>query len=127
MTPDAEALLNKARESLEAARLLNSEGFPNFAASRAYYAMFYAAEALLLDKGLSYSSHSAVTAALGREFVKTGVLDSRFHRYLIDAQDLRNIGDYDLYAQVTDVQVSKLLSWGEELIAEAERILTQPR
>ena len=36
-----------------------------FAASRAYYAMFYAAEALLQSRGLAFSKHSAVHAAFG--------------------------------------------------------------
>ena len=42
MTPDQTALIRKAQESLEAARLLAGKGFTSFAASRAYYAMFYA-------------------------------------------------------------------------------------
>jgi uncharacterized protein (UPF0332 family) len=69
------------------------QGYTDFAASRTYYAMFYIAEALLLTKGLSFSSHAAVIAAYGKEFSKTGLLDEKFHRYLI-AQDFRSQGDY---------------------------------
>ncbi len=36
--------------------------------------MLYAAQALLLGEGLSFSKHSAVIAAIGKRFVKTGVL-----------------------------------------------------
>jgi uncharacterized protein (UPF0332 family) len=35
MTPEQQALLQKARRSLEAAKLLNQENLPEFAASRA--------------------------------------------------------------------------------------------
>jgi uncharacterized protein (UPF0332 family) len=49
MTPDIEALFRKARKSLEAARILIKDSYFDFAASRAYYAMFYVAEALLAD------------------------------------------------------------------------------
>ncbi len=52
MKPEQAALLRKAESSLKAARLLASEAYHDFAASRAYYAMFYAAEALLLGAGL---------------------------------------------------------------------------
>ena len=31
---------------------------------------------------------------VGREYAKSGRLDPEFHRWLIDAQDFRNIGDY---------------------------------
>lgn len=47
MTPEQGALLAKARQSLDAAVLLAEKEYPDFAVSRAYYAMLYAAEALL--------------------------------------------------------------------------------
>jgi uncharacterized protein (UPF0332 family) len=65
MTPEILALLDKARASHRAAVLLSQQGYPDFAASRAYYAMFYTAEALLLGRGLSFSSHAAAIAAFG--------------------------------------------------------------
>jgi len=60
---EEELLLQRARESLAAAKLLVGEGMSNFASSRAYYAMFSIAETLLLHHGLVFSSHSAVIAA----------------------------------------------------------------
>jgi uncharacterized protein (UPF0332 family) len=53
-------LLRKAKESLRAAKLMDQQGYHHFAASRAYYTMFYIAEAFLLGKGLAFSKHSAV-------------------------------------------------------------------
>jgi len=79
MKDEIKVLLQKARDSLQAAELLKQGGYLGFAASRAYYTLFYVAEALLLDRGLSFSSHSAVIAAFGKEFAKTGVLDPKFH------------------------------------------------
>jgi uncharacterized protein len=72
MTPDQVALLQKAQASLKAARLLADQTLYDFAASRAYYTMFYVAEAFLLEEGLAFSKHSAVIAAFGRQFTKTG-------------------------------------------------------
>jgi uncharacterized protein (UPF0332 family) len=60
---EVRSLLQKARESLDAARLLLQQGYHDFAASRSYYGMFYAAEAALLRKGLVFSKHAAVIAA----------------------------------------------------------------
>jgi len=58
MSPEQQALIRKAQQSLEAARLLAGGGFHDFAVARAYYTMLYVAQALLLGKGLSYSKHS---------------------------------------------------------------------
>lgn len=96
MTPEQSALIDKAKKSIAAASLLNEQGYPGFAASRAYYAMLYAAQALLLNKGLSFSKHSAVIAAFGREFVKPGRVPIQLHRFLIEASDSRKVSDYDI-------------------------------
>jgi len=49
---------------------------------------------LLLSRDLSFSKHSAVIAAFGQHFIKTGVLGPSLHQHLLDAFDLRNLGDY---------------------------------
>jgi HEPN domain len=72
LTEDQQELLEKACESLEAAKLLLKGAYPDFAASRAYYAMFYIAQALLEGEGLAFSRHSAVIAAFGQHFAHTG-------------------------------------------------------
>lgn len=63
MNADVEKLLDKARRSLASARREVNDENHDFAASRGYYAMFYAAEALLLQLGLAFSKHSAVIAS----------------------------------------------------------------
>ena len=87
--------LQKAKASLSAAREL-SPSFPEFSASRAYYAMFYGTTALLLHKGLSFKRHSAVIAAFGREFAKENPTWREHHKHFIRAELLRLEGDYDL-------------------------------
>ena len=67
MTDEQRELLLKAQQSLEAAKLLLTNNYPDYATSRAYYAMFYIAEAFLEGKGLSFSKHSAVIAELRYE------------------------------------------------------------
>ncbi|MBE7557409.1 HEPN domain-containing protein [bacterium] len=123
MTGEVPELLAKARESLAAAGLLRQGGFHAFAVSRAYYSMFYVAEALLASLGQSYSSHGGVLSAFGREFAKTGRMDPKFHRWLIDAQDFRNIGDYDIGAAVTPAQSGEVCAWARDFIDGAESYL----
>ncbi len=123
MKPETSALLEKANLSIQAAKKMLQDGYLDFAASRAYYAMFYVAEALLLEDGLSYNSHSAVISAYGKEFARTGRMDTRFHRYLLDGQDLRNIGDYGIGQGVSKEQVQDSLNWAEEFLIAAQKFL----
>ncbi len=125
MNAEVAALLDKAKRSQKAASKLFKDGDVDFAASRAYYSLFYTAEALLLSRGLSFSSHSAVVANFGKEFAKTGILNSRFHHYLTESQDRRNIGDYSVTAEVTREQVREMLDWAKEFLKAAENYFKQ--
>ena len=55
---EIQANLQRAKQAVEAAKKLLSDGYYDFAASRAYYATFYAATALLLKEGMEFSKHS---------------------------------------------------------------------
>ena len=125
MNPEVTALLEKAKRSQKVAAKLFKDGDVDFAASRAYYSLFYTAEALLLSRDLSFSSHSAVIANFGKEFAKTGMLSSKFHHYLMESQDRRNIGDYSVLAEVTKEEVREMLVWAKEFIKAAENYLNQ--
>jgi uncharacterized protein (UPF0332 family) len=93
---EIDSLLDKAARSQEAAKKLFDLGYPSFAVSRSYYAMLYAAEALLLSKELAFSKHSAVISAFGQHFVKTGLLPAELHATFREAFDKRTKGDYAL-------------------------------
>ena len=123
MKPEQTALLRKAGESLRAAQLLATNELLDFAASRAYYTMFYVAEAFLLNEGLTFSSHAAVISAFGRDFARTGRVPAEFHRYLIDAQDLRNQGDYDIDSAITESEANELIGHAQQFLELAERLL----
>ena len=123
MRPEIARLMAKARASQRAAILLQSQSYLDFAASRAYYAMFYAAQALLLERDLSFSRHSAVIAAFGREFARTAVINPKLHRYLLDAQDMRNLGDYGIGPSITQDQLAQILASTDEFISEIEQAL----
>jgi uncharacterized protein (UPF0332 family) len=123
MMPEQQDLLEEAGESLEAAKLLAAQGYHGFAASRAYYAMFYVAEAFLLGKGLAFSKHSAVHAAFGEHFAKTGVVASEFHRHLLRGAEVRHIGDYGRKRKVTPEEAAEQIAHAAALIQLAEQLI----
>lgn len=125
MKPDQEIfdLLKKARRSIQAAEVLLKEGLDDFSASRSYYAMFYVAEAILLTKDLSFSSHKAVAAAFGKEFIKTGELPSNLHGYLRDAFRLRQAGDYGSSLSFRKEDAQSLIAQAKEFISTVEEYL----
>jgi len=116
-------MLRKAEQSLAGAQVLAQEGFYGFAASRAYHAMFYAAEVLLQSLGLAFSKHSAVHAAYGVRFAATGVLPPHFHRYLLEAQEARHFGDYDFGPEMPQENAEEQIRRAGAFLAAARRYL----
>ncbi|KAF0215600.1 MAG: HEPN domain-containing [Geobacteraceae bacterium] len=123
MTDEQAELLLEARDSVAAAKLLLGGEYPGYAASRAYFAMFYVAESFLEGEGLSFSKHSAVIAAFGREFARTGRVPAEFHRYLMEAQELRHSGDYGARSAVNHEQATEQIKRAEQFLSLAERLI----
>lgn len=124
MNLEAGKLLDKAEHAIRAATLLLDAGETDFAAGRAYYAMFYVAEALLCEQGLSFSKHTGVHGAFGEHFAKTSRLDPKFHRWLLDAFDYRITGDYDTAPSTPPEVVNTLVAQAREFLDEARRFIT---
>lgn len=59
-------LFDKALDTIEGAEGLLNMDKAEIAAGRAYYAMFYVAEALLYEIDLQFSQHGQVIAAYGK-------------------------------------------------------------
>lgn len=126
MTSEQQALLEKAARSLQAAKVLNQENLPEFAASRAYYTMFYIASAFLEGEGLAFSRHSAVISAFGREYANTGRVPVEFHRYLIAAEQIRRQADYNISPGLTQAQAEQQILRAEQFLELAEQLLGSP-
>ena len=111
--------LQKADDSIiQAGALLNIQ--QHFGAvNRAYYAIFYAALAILLTKDLGSSKHSGVLSLFDREFVKTNDVDRKWSKVFHDAFGLRATADYAKLAEVTVRQAAKSIQDAEEFVSWA--------
>ena len=112
-------LLDKALDTIESAELLLDNGRTDVAAGRAYYALFYIAEALLNEKGLQFSKHGDVIGAYGKEFAKTKLLHQKFHRWLIEGFDTRLIGDYHVDTNIEMDAVANMINQAREFYEAA--------
>jgi uncharacterized protein (UPF0332 family) len=123
LTDAQSGLLRKAHRTLQSARLLLTDDDYDGAVSRAYSAMFYVAEALLLSKDLTFSSHSAVISAFRKEFAKPGTIPGEYHRHLMDAQEARNTGDYQVVSHLTEEEAVQHIAHAGDLLKLGEKLL----
>jgi uncharacterized protein (UPF0332 family) len=123
ITPEIQKLLDYADESHEAAKVLIDNGFIGFFAAQSYYTMFYLTQALLLSKGLKFSSHSAVIAAYGKEFSKTKWVDPKFHHRLLQAEERREDGHYGSGENISDEDALESFQWAGEFMQAVKEYL----
>ena len=123
MTEEAERYLQKAEHAIIVAEdLLNISHLPD-AASKIYYAMFYAAQALLKNEGIEVTKHSAVESAFGYYFAKPGRIDPKYHKMLISARKVREIADYDIDEEIIEPTASLKIEEGKAFIAAITNFL----
>lgn len=117
MKKEVQRLLEKADHALEVSESLYKQGFAQDAASKLYYAMFYATQALLKSEGIEVVKHSAVESALGYHFAKAGRIDPKYHRMLINARKIRETVDYDIQEETIEPSTTLKLEDGKEFVA----------
>jgi uncharacterized protein (UPF0332 family) len=107
MRERAGQLVDGAERALETARREIEAGDVETASERACVAMLRLAKACLDVDGLSPGPAQAVCLAYGARFGRSGRMYSAYHRWLLDAVDLRKAssGDLDLDIDVGSVAV----------------------
>ncbi len=117
---EIKSLIERAEKYLRSAEVLLGEEDYESSVSRTYYAMFYSAQAMLLTKNLSFSSHKGVISAFGEHFVKTGVFPKEMGRELNRAFEKRQLGDYEYTFVISRAEAEEMLESGKKFL---ERIV----
>ncbi|PEN04732.1 DNA-binding protein [Longimonas halophila] len=113
---ETQALMRKARQAIEDARLLLDHSRSEAAVNRIYYAAFDAARAALLTKDEAPASHSGVKARFSYHFVRTDQVERKHGRTLAVAEDMRNRADYNAFAVFDTGAAIDLLSDVEQFV-----------
>jgi uncharacterized protein (UPF0332 family) len=122
---ESKRYIRKAQRSLRASAELLARGYFEDSCSKSYYATFYAAQALLKESGINVVKHSAVISKFGEKFVKTGEIDSHFHRHIIDAKQQREIADYDVFLSINRKTAEDRLNGAKAFLKEIKRYISQ--
>lgn len=111
-----EALLSKSQKYLRSAAVLfELEDFDS-SASRAYFAMFYVAQGLLLTESEAFSSKQGIRSSFVRQFVEHGPLPARAGEAFERAFELQEVGDYAHDHAVSRSDAEHILSESEAFV-----------
>ncbi len=95
-------------------------GFQGIAVNRAYYAVFYAANALLATMGLARGKHSGTVSAFRQYFVKPGLIEPEYSDIYGSLMDDRHVSDYDMDATIEPERAESDVQNARRFIARIE-------
>ncbi|MEK7277856.1 MAG: HEPN domain-containing protein [Chloroflexota bacterium] len=120
---DPQTWIALADLKLDNAKQVFRIGLNNETISVAYYAMFYAARAALLSKGLYLVKHAAAEAKFSELFVATGKVDQKYSSYLGQAHQKREKSDYKPFEPTPREDAEKILADAEAFIAKVKELI----
>jgi uncharacterized protein (UPF0332 family) len=120
---EVQLYIENAQEMLAAAKVNLDNDFYATGVNRSYYAVFYAANALLATLGEARSKHSDVISVFRQRFIKTGELPAELSEIYGDLMNSRQSGDYDLNTRVEMETARELLEKARRFVDEVEQWL----
>jgi uncharacterized protein (UPF0332 family) len=115
--------IENAHEMLAAAKVNLDNDFCASGVNRSYYAVFYAANALLATLGEARGKHSGVISVFRQRFIKTGELPAALSEIYGDLMNSRQSADYDINRRVELETARELLAKARTFVAEVEQWL----
>lgn len=116
-------LLGLAGEDIETSQLLLENQRYRACISRAYYAMYYATQALLLQRNIVSRTHRGVIQQFSQHFIKSGDLPLGMARDLKRAYDFRQSSDYEDTIGINQEQATRVLTAAVEFVGQAKGYL----
>lgn len=115
--------LSVAKEKMHSAKILLVEGAYKDSVGRSYYAMFSAVRAILAKDEIDFSKHAGVIAYFQKEYVKTGIFDKEYSKYLNSAFQIRNNCDYADFFIVSREDADEQYERADKFIKVVEKYL----
>ena len=121
MNPEAADLWQRTVQALATAQSLSTSD-PDAAASRAYYAAFYAVSAWFTMSGTTFTRHSAVEAAVHRDLIKTGLSAADTGKAYSFLHNLRSTADYGGRMHVSSEEATEAVASAGLIVSEIRRL-----
>jgi uncharacterized protein (UPF0332 family) len=118
--------LEQAREALDDAKyLIEGNRSPRSIVNRSYYAMFYAALALLQKISKAPSKHSGVISLFDKEFVMKGIFEKALSKDFHRAFELRQSIDYKIIKPISPDKAIDIFQKAANFVRAVEHYITR--
>jgi len=115
--------IERAYSTLEEAVMVTNQGRYNLAANRLYYAVYYAASALLISNERPVKTHSGMLSQMNLLYVKTGILTFDDGALISQLFSLRQSSDYEDFKEVTQENIEDLTPRVKKLVDKLKNLV----
>ena len=116
--------IQKSHASIQEAEDVSKLGYWNLSANRLYYACYYMASALLIDKGFEARTHAGVIHLIGLHFITKDLISRDFGRLFSRLYEMRQSGDYDDMFDFTAEEVVPYFEKTKDFIRAMQKLLS---
>jgi uncharacterized protein (UPF0332 family) len=115
--------IEQAENTIQEIPLLIENKLYKTAVNRIYYGMFYALLALTLKHNFKTAKHRQLIGWFNKQFIKTGIIDTKYGKIINDAFENRSDSDYGLFVEFTNDEVQEMYNEMQEFINEIKKYL----
>ncbi len=115
--------LEQAEETILDVQLLIENDRLRSAVNRIYYGMFYSLLALGLANQFETSKHTQLIGWFNKDFIREGLIDSKYGKIINKAFNRRTKGDYDIYIEFEKKIVFEMFNEMQDFISEIKSYL----
>ena len=116
--------IEKAQIAMDEAAKVTTLGLWNIAANRLYYALYYAASALLISDRLSSHTHRGLITQIHLNYVKTEKLTEEDGKLLRRMFTMRHEGDYEDFIDASEDDILSVTPKVKALVKKLTSMIT---
>ena len=117
--------IEKARLALDEIKRVMPMKVWGMIANRMYYALYYAASAVLINDAHPVSTHKGVIAMLNQYYVRTGLLSKEDGNLFGNIFAFRKGSDYDDFIDASEQDINNYLPQVEQLVEKIISLTNQ--
>ncbi len=121
----SELQINRAKELIKYIPAYIELGDYNSVVNRSYYAAFHGIKSIELLDGFDSKKHSGVISYFRLNYIKTGLIDSKFSKIIGRLQEAREASDYDVMEIFGLQDAKEMFEMAKEFVNAIEKYLTE--
>jgi uncharacterized protein (UPF0332 family)/predicted nucleotidyltransferase len=125
--PEIKHYMEVARNASRDSERNFNEGAYYTSFNRSYYAVFYAANAMLATLGLQRSKHSGVKGVFREKFIKTKLIEKKYSDDYEEVMKKREDSDYEVEFVPTEVEARDCLERSKRFVERIEKYLREKK